>query len=196
MLAETNLEIGRDNTVVASRWANGVAADLADALLGTGGGNAISAVVLFSTFGALAGIVLTGPRVYLAMAQDGLLFRWLSGVHPRYQTPHRAIVLQAVCASLLVATGTFRVLFTRVVYTEWIFFGLMALGLMRLRKRGAPRDYSVPLYPVLPVAFALAAFVVVGSLIAQNPKETLAGLGLVLLGIPVYFVSRRRPLTP
>jgi APA family basic amino acid/polyamine antiporter len=176
-----------------------VAADLADTLLGTGGGNAISAVVLFSTFGALAGIVLTGPRVYLAMAQDGLLFRWLSGVHPRFQTPHRAIVLQAGWASVLVATGTFRVLFTRVVYTEWIFFGLLALGLMRLRKRGAPRDYSVPLYPVLPVVFALVSFVVVGSLIAQNPKETLAGLGLVLLGIPVYFISRRggpRPLTP
>ncbi|HEV8612270.1 MAG TPA: amino acid permease [Gemmatimonadales bacterium] len=169
-----------------------VAADLADTLLGTGGGNAISGIVMFSTFGALAGIVLTGPRVYLAMAQDGLLFRWLGGIHPRYQTPHRAIALQAGWASLLVATGTFRVLFTRVVYTEWIFFGLMAIGLMLLRRRpGLTRDYSIWGYPVLPIVFALAAFAVVVNQIVANPAETLTGLGLVLLGIPVYFFSRR-----
>jgi len=90
---------------------------------------------MFSTFGGLAGIILAGPRVYLAMAQDGLLFRWAGAIHPRHQTPHRAILLQAVWASVLVATGTFRTLFTLVVYTEWIFFGLMAVGLFRLRRR-------------------------------------------------------------
>lgn len=174
-----------------------VAADLADMLLGRGGGGAISAVVMFSTFGALAGIVLTGPRVYLAMAQDGLLFRWLGGIHPRYQTPHRAIVLQAVCASILVATGTFRALFTRVVYTEWIFFGLLAIGLLLLRRRpGLQRDYSVWGYPVLPLLFALAAFAVVVNQVVASPAETLSGLGLVLAGLPVYYLWARKGLAP
>ena len=166
-----------------------VAADLADTLLGTGGGNAISVVVLFSTFGALAGIVLTGPRVYLAMAQDGLLFRWLGEIHSRFQTPHRAIVLQAVWASVLVATGSFRALFTRVVYTEWIFFALMAVGLMRLRRRPElTRDYAIWGYPVLPLIFVVAALLVVVNQIVANPAETLTGLGLVLAGLPVFYL--------
>ncbi|HLB55310.1 MAG TPA: amino acid permease [Gemmatimonadales bacterium] len=168
-----------------------VAADLAEALLGTGGGNAVAALVMFSTFGALAGIVLTGPRVYLAMAEDGLLFRWVGGIHPRFQTPHRAILLQGAWASVLVATGTFRALFTRVIYTEWIFFGILAIGLMILRRRPRlAREYSMWGYPVLPVIFALAAFAVVVSQVAANPTDTATGLGLVLLGLPVYYISR------
>lgn len=165
-----------------------VAADLADVLVGAGGGNAVSVLVMFSTFGALAGIILTGPRVYLAMAQDGVLFRWAGAIHPRYQTPHRAIVLQAVWSSVLVATGTFRALFTRVIYTEWIFFGMLAIGLILLRKRaGVTREYSMPGYPVLPVMFALASFAVVVSQVVADPLNTAIGLGIVLLGVPVYY---------
>ena len=169
-----------------------VAADLADALLGPGGGNAIAVLVMFSTFGALAGIVLTGPRVYLAMAQDGLLFRWAGAIHPRYLTPHRAILLQAVWASVLVATGTFRDLFTRVIYTEWIFFGILAIALIRLRRRpGLDRQYSMWGYPVLPAVFVIAALGLVASAVATNPVETATGLGLVLIGLPVYYVAKR-----
>ena len=92
-----------------------VAADAADAVWGSGGGAMMSALVIFSAFGALAGIILAGPRVYYAMAPDGLLFRWAGAVHPIYKTPHRAIVLQAVWSCVLVATGSYRVLFTRVI---------------------------------------------------------------------------------
>jgi APA family basic amino acid/polyamine antiporter len=169
-----------------------VAADLADRLLSGGGGVAVSVIVMFSTFGALAGIILAGPRVYLAMANDGLLFRWAGAVHPRFQTPHRAIVLQAIWASVLVALSSFRGLFLQVVYTEWIFFGLMALGLFALRRRpGLRRGYSVWGYPLLPAVFALAAFTVVASRIYADPQSTLKGLGLVLLGVPVYFMWAR-----
>jgi len=174
-----------------------VAADLADRLLSGGGGVAVSAIVMFSTFGALAGIILAGPRVYLAMANDGLLFRWAGAVHPRFQTPHRAIVLQAIWASVLVALSSFRGLFLQVVYTEWIFFGLMALGLYALRRRPElRRGYSVWGYPLLPAIFALAAFTVVASRIYADPGSTLKGLGLVLLGVPVYFLwARTRDLS-
>jgi len=208
-----------------------VAADAADAVLGSGGGAMMSGLVIFSAFGALAGIVLAGPRVYYAMAQDGLLFRWAGAVHPRFHTPHRAIVLQAIWSSVLVATGTYRALFTRVIYTEWIFFGLMALGLLILRRRdardaarepnraGSPdgneahsakhvetagaataqnapaaearrpyhADYRIWGYPAVPIVFALSAFAIVINQVIDSPIESLTGLSLVLIGLPVYY---------
>jgi len=181
------------------RTSTRVAADAADAIWGTGGGAMMSALVIFSAFGALAGIVLAGPRVYYAMAQDGLLFRWAAAVHPRYHTPHRAIVLQGVWSCALVATGTYRALFTRVIYTEWIFFGLMALGLVMLRRRGVSGDYRVWGGPVIPAVFALSAFAIVVNQVIDSPVDSLTGLALVLAGLPVYYVWTRRgdgPTTP
>ncbi len=174
-----------------------VAADLAEAILGPGGARLIAILVIFSAFGALAGIVLAGPRVYLAMSRDGLLFQWAGAIHPKHLTPHWAILLQAVWASVLVATGTFRDLVSRVIYTEWIFFGIMALGLMLLRRRaGLSRDYSVPGYPLLPVVFAVVAFAVAMHEVLAAPQRTLTGLGLVLLGLPVYYLWARKTPSP
>ncbi len=170
-----------------------VAADAAEAVIGRRGGATISAVVIFSTFGAVSGIILVGPRVYFAMARDGLLFRWMAAVHPRFQTPHRAILLQAIWASVLVATGTYRALFTRVIYTEWIFFGLMVLGLFLLRRRPnyAP-TYRTWGYPILPAIFILASFFIVANQIVSEPHESLTGLGIVALGLPVYYLWARK----
>jgi APA family basic amino acid/polyamine antiporter len=164
-----------------------VAADLADAVLGFGGGAVMSGLVIFSTFGALSGIILAGPRVYYAMAQDGLLFPSAGRVHPRFRTPGQAIALQAVWASVLVASGTYRALFSRVIYTEWLFFGLLAIGLIRLRGRAdLKRGYSILGYPVIPIVFALASFFIVFNHIAANARDSAYGLSLVLLGLPVY----------
>jgi APA family basic amino acid/polyamine antiporter len=173
-----------------------VAADFADTLLGAGGAGAMSIIVMFSALGALTGIILAGPRVYYAMSRDGLLFRWFGDVHPTYRTPHRAIVLQGVWSSALVATGTFRALFTRVVYTEWIFFALVAVGLIVLRRRGTVRRrYSIPGYPLLPLIFIASSLAVAVFAIVSNPADSIIGLSLVLSGIPIYFVWRRaRPL--
>ncbi|HEV8129615.1 MAG TPA: amino acid permease, partial [Acidobacteriota bacterium] len=170
-----------------------VAADAAEAVIGPGAGSAISVLVIFSTFGAVNGIILAGPRVYFAMARDGLLFRWIAAVHPRFQTPHRAIVMQAIWASVLVATGTYRTLFTRVIYTEWIFFGLMVLGLFLLRRK---RDYAPSFrawgYPILPAVFILASAFIVTNQIMSDPRESATGLGLVALGWPVYYLWARK----
>ena len=153
----------------------------------------MSSLVIFSTFGALSGIILCGPRVYYAMAQDGLLFRWAGKIHPRYKTPHKAIFLQAVWSSVLVATGTYRILFTRVIYTEWAFFGLMAIGLFILRKRsGIVRGYRVWGYPVVPALFIIASFAIVVNQIVSDPKESLFGLSLVLIGLPMYYLWTKR----
>jgi len=177
-------------TVVSS---SRVAADAADAVLGGGGAAVMSALVVFSSFGALSGIVLAGPRAYLSMAEDGLLFRWAAEVHPRFRTPHRAITLQAMWAAVLIATGSYRVLVARVIYTEWIFFALMALGLLTLRRRAAYAPaYRAPLFPVLPVIFATISLLVVVNQIAAQPFDSAVGLLLVLAGWPIYQMWLRR----
>ena len=170
-----------------------VAADAADALVG-GGAGIMSGLVIFSTFGALNGIILAGPRVYYSMAQDGLLFRWAGRAHPTFRTPHRAIVLQGVWASALVFTGTYSQLFSRVIYVEWIFFGLMALGLFILRLRpGYAPAYRVGGYPVVAGLFTLAALVIAVNRFVTEPLEAVVGLGIVLLGVPVYYIWLARP---
>jgi basic amino acid/polyamine antiporter, APA family len=169
------------------------ATDAARAVIGARGAAIVAGIVVVSTLGALNGIVLAGPRVYYAMAQDGLLFRWIGAVHPRFRTPHRAIVLQAAWASVLVVTGNYESLFSRVVYTEWIFFAMMAVGLLMLRARaGYAPAYRAPGLPALPLLFALAAAAVASFQIASAPLESAPSIALVLLGLPVYAVWARR----
>ena len=174
-----------------------VAADFADAAVGGSGSQIMSALVVLSTLGAMNGVILAGPRVYLAMAGDGLLFRWVGAVHEKYRTPHRAIALQAVWSSVLVVTGTYRALFTRVVYTEWIFFGMLAVALFVLRRRAA---YAPPYrawgYPFLPALFAVATAAIVLNQVIHEPIGSALGLGFVLAGLPVYYIWARDKRTP
>ena len=146
-----------------------VAADAAQAVAGPRGASLISALVILSATGVLNGVILAGPRTYYAMAREGLAFRWLASLR-------HAIVLQALWSCILVATGTYRALFTRVIYTEWLFFALMAIGLMRLRGRLA----------FVPVTFAIAAVIVAAIQIAADPMQAATGLLIVVLGLPVY----------
>lgn len=166
-----------------------VAADAAQAVAGARGAAAISALVILSAVGVLNGVILAGPRTYFAMAQEGLAFRWLGAVHPRFRTPHRTILLQAVWSSVLVATGTYRALFTRVVYTEWLFFALLTVGLARLRHNPAyAPPYRLWGYPVTPLVFAAAALAVAAVQIAADPAQAAGGLLIVMLGLPVYTI--------
>jgi APA family basic amino acid/polyamine antiporter len=178
-----------DRVIASTR----VAADTFEALVGPWGGSFVSALVMFSAFGALNGVILAGPRVYYSMAQDGLLFKAAAEVHPRYRTPGRAIVLQAVWAAVLVFTGTYRQLFTRVIYTEWIFFALLAVGVVLLRRRVdyAPR-WKMPGVPAIPIAFALVSFAIAFNQIRVDPVNSTIGLLIVLVGLPVYWLWGRR----
>jgi APA family basic amino acid/polyamine antiporter len=169
-----------------------VAADAASAVLGSGGAKVASLIVTVSILGALSGVVLAGPRLYWAMARDGLLFRGLAVVHPRFQSPHRAVVLQAIWASVLVATGSYRALFTRVVYTEWLFFGAMALGLLLLRRREGFRPaYRAPGGALLPLVFVAASALIVVNQVISEPLSSGLGLVFVLAGLPVYLAWQR-----
>jgi len=166
-----------------------VAADAAQAMAGPRGAAAISALVILSAIGVLNGVILAGPRTYFAMADEGLAFSWLRHVHPRFHTPDRTILIQAVWSCVLVGTGTYRDLFTRVIYTEWLFFALMGIGLFRLRRRA---DY-VPVYriwgyPAVPALFIGASLVVAAIQIAADPWRAATGLAIVVLGLPVYYL--------
>jgi APA family basic amino acid/polyamine antiporter len=184
-----------DRVIASTR----VAADTFEALVGSWGGSFVAALVMFSAFGALNGVILAGPRVYYSMAQDGLLFKGAAAVHPRYRTPGRAIVLQGVWAAVLVWTGTYRELVSRVIYTEWIFFGLLALGVVILRRRdGYSPQWRMPGVPYVPIAFALFSFAIALNEILTNPLNAMIGLLLVVIGLPVYWIwlrgSRRETL--
>ena len=166
-----------------------VAADAAFAMAGARGASLISALVILSAVGVLNGVILAGPRTYFAMAADRLAFRWLSQVHPRFRTPGRAIVLQALWSCALVATGTYRDLFTRVIYTEWLFFALMTIGLIRLRRTpGHVPVYRAWGYPWVQLIFTVAAVVVAIVSILADPLKAAEGLALVVLGLPVYYL--------
>ena len=166
-----------------------------DATLATGGptvASAISVLVIVSSFGAMSGIVLAGPRVYYAMAADGLLFTWMGAVHAEHRTPYLAILMQAAWSSVLVLTGTYGVIVSRVIYTEWIFFAALALGTMMLRRR--PRyapAFRAWGFPVAPAVFALVCFAIVLNQMATDPRESVTGLALVAAGLPVYYFWRR-----
>jgi len=170
------------------RTSTRIAADAADAIFGRGGEVVLSILVLVSTFGSLTGIILTGPRMYFSMARDGLAPQLLGKIHTRYQTPAAAIAAQALWASVLAATGAYRTLFTRVVYTEWLFFALLAAGLFVLRCRDDYRPaYRTWGYPAVPAVFIAASLAVVLHQFMADPFEAVFGLGIVAAGVPVYY---------
>jgi APA family basic amino acid/polyamine antiporter len=169
-----------------------VAADTFERLVGPIGGSLVSALVMFSAFGALNGVILAGPRVYYQMAEDGLLFNWAAAVHPLYKTPGRAMLLQAVWGTVLVGTGTYRQLVGRVIYTEWIFFALLAIGVVILRRRAGyvPR-WRMPGVPLIPIVFAVVSFAIVINQVRVDPLNSAIGLGMVVIGLPVYWIWGR-----
>ena len=166
-----------------------IAAEATEKVLGAGVGGAIAALVIISALGGLNGIILAGPRVYFAMAQDGLAFRWMAAVHPTRQTPFLAIAAQAVWACVLVGTNSYRQLFTRVVYTEWLFFALLAAGLFVLRRNQQYQpQFLARGFPVGPALFIIASVGIALNQVRANPADSIIGLGLLLAGLPVYFV--------
>jgi APA family basic amino acid/polyamine antiporter len=169
-----------------------IAFDATSATAGPRAAKAISVLVIVSSFGAMSGIILAGPRVYYAMAEDGLLFAWMGAVHRRHRTPYLAIATQAIWSSVLVLTGTYGVIVSRVVYTEWIFFGALALGTIALRRSHAYTPaFRAWGFPIVPVVFALVCLAIASNQIAGDPRESLTGLALVAAGLPVYYVWRR-----
>lgn len=171
-----------------------VAADATAAAFGAFSGRALSVLALVSIFSAANGLMMTAPRLYFAMARDGVFFARLARVSERLGTPAPAIVCLAAWSVLLAVTGTFQQLLTYVVFAGWIFYGLGALAVFASRRRlpDAPRPFRTPGYPVTPLVFALGAAALVANTLVGQPRQAAIGLGVVLIGAPVFFVWRAR----
>ncbi len=169
------------------------AAQAGEALFGPAGGQVFSAVVIFAVLGSLAVIIMSAPRVYFAMARDRLFFESAARLHPRYGTPARAIVVQAALASLLVLTGKFDQIIGYFVFAVVLFVGLTVAGLFVVRRRGAGHtEYTTPFYPATPAVFLLLTLLLLILLAAGGPKQAASGVGVVALGLPVYYLFFRR----
>jgi basic amino acid/polyamine antiporter, APA family len=169
-----------------------VASDTMVRVLGAGGAAAVAAMVLVSTFGALNGTILVNPRVLYAMAIEGLLFRQLGRVHRRFNTPHVAITIYSALALIFVWSRSFEQLIESFVLGTWPWLALAVAAVIVLRRRrpDLARPYRTPGYPFVPLIFISGTLLVVGTALVEHPTTTLVGVGLTLLGVPLYFLSR------
>lgn len=172
-----------------------IASDAMSVVLGPTGGTLIAITIFISTFGTTGIYTLTAPRIYYAMANDGVFFKKVAEVHPRFGTPVLAIVLQSLWAIVLILFwGTFESLISYVVFTDWIFFALAAFSvfLFRRRKPEADRPYRTSGYPVTPLFFVVISSLFVIYTLFEKPAEAIAGLAFLILGVPVYHFWRKR----
>ena len=159
------------------------------------GGVLIAVLIAISTFGTLGIYTLSAPRIYYAMSRDGLFFKKLAYVHPRFRTPVYAVLAQSLWAvMLLLFWGTFEDLITYVVFTDWIFFCLTAVGIFIFRRthKGTPRPYRTLGYPIVPLTFILITFGFVIITLIEKPVHAWAGLILMVVALPIYFTFKRR----
>jgi basic amino acid/polyamine antiporter, APA family len=174
------------------------AADAVSSVFGSRGRGIIAAGIAASTFGFLNLVILVSPRVYQAMARDGLFFPSLARLHSRYRTPAAAIVFQAAWAIVLTLTGRYGDLLDYVVFGDWIFFAAVAstVFVFRARERTGQESSSLrfrmPGFPILPLAFILAAIYVVLGSVASNPANAVKGTVLMFLGVPVFLYWQGR----
>ncbi|HJQ24154.1 MAG TPA: amino acid permease [Blastocatellia bacterium] len=186
-----------------------VAADVAYRIIGDAGVNLVSMAVMISAFGTLNGSMMTGPRIFFAMADDGLFFKQIAAVHPRFKTPYLAISLAATLAIIFVMVRTFEQLSDTFVLGIWPFYALGVAAVYRLRRKrpDLPRTYKTLGYPVTPALFILAVLVLIGNALVGDVRYYLAKLAggpnphewsgalmvaaIILAGIPAYYLWTR-----
>lgn len=167
-----------------------IAADAVGVVLGPAAAKAIAVAILVSTLSAANSLILTSTRVFYAMAADGIFFRSLAHIHPRFNTPAFAVAAGSAWSMILAATGSFEQLLTYVVFSAWMFYGLGAACVFVYRRRAASekRPYSVPGYPLTPILFIAAAVAIVLNTIVAEPRRAAFGMIIVLLGAPAFFL--------
>ncbi len=169
------------------------AAQVGEVIFGRTAASAFAVFVVVAVLGTLSVIIMSAPRVYFAMARDGLFFPAAAALHPRFKTPARCIALQAILASILVLSGTFEEIISYFFFIVLVFIGLSVFGLFLLRRRPTPTlVYSTPGYPFTPILFLLLLLVMLFLLGVGQPKQSFLGAGIVALGVPVYYLVFRR----
>ena len=171
-------------------------AQVGEVLFGAPGGTIFAAIVVVCLIGSLAALIMSAPRVYYAMAQDGLFLKAVAHTHPRFGTPMNAILIQGTIAAFLVLIGTFEQIISYAIFIVVFFLGLTVAGLFILRPR-RPASTSViltPGYPFTPLAFLVLVALMLGLVGAHAPEQALLGVTVVLAGLPVYELLRRKGL--
>jgi APA family basic amino acid/polyamine antiporter len=163
-------------------------------LFGPVGGGLMAAVAIVSLLASLSAMTLAGPRVYYAMARDGVFFRVAAAVHPRYRTPATAIVLQAAWSALLVLIAGADALVTYTGFAIVLFSGaaVMALFVLRAREPDAPRPFRAWGYPIAPGVYVAVSIVILGNALWEAPAATGAGALVIAAGLPLYWWQRKR----
>ena len=170
---------------------NDIAASVVAAtILGKNGSIFISVLILLSTFGALNGLIITYARLYYKMAQDGFFFKQAANTHPRFNTPHVSLIISMVISCILVFSGTFDMLTDIIVFAGFLFYALLAIGLIQMKRKGkiSARLIGYPVVPMLFIVFSLALLV---NTCIEQPKQTMFGVCLMLTGIPFYYFFKR-----
>ncbi len=169
-----------------------VASDMALMTFGAFGSLFVSLLVVVSTAGSVNGAVISGSRVFFAMARDGLFFERVGRVQPRFQTPANSLIVLAIVSATYCLLGTFQQIIRYFVFHAMIWFMLVTLGVIILRRRlpDVARPFKVPWYPLPPILFLLVAGGLAYQLLVNNPRDTLIGVGVIVLSVPVYFVWR------
>ena len=170
-----------------------VAGEMMRRILGDPGAAAVSIAAMISIFAALNGSILTGSRVPYAAARDGLFFKAIGRVNVNYHTPAVSILALSAWAAVLVLSGRYEQLFTYVIFASWILYGMTAAAVIVLRRKrpDLPRPYRTWGYPWVPAVFVLVAFALILSTLLDSPRESLMGIGLIVLGLPFYFYWKR-----
>ncbi len=166
-----------------------IAAASMQAIVGPWAAKLVALTILISVFSGMNSVVLTAPRVFYAMARDGVFFRKLANVHPRFRTPATAVIALGVWSAALAMMGSFQKLIGYAMFVAWIFYGLGGASVFPLRRReaGVERPFRVPGYPWTPAVFVASAFALVVNVIVATPWDAAKGLAIVLLGCPVYW---------
>jgi APA family basic amino acid/polyamine antiporter len=169
-----------------------IASAVAEAIIGSSGAALVAIAVMISTFGCNNGLILAGPRVYYAMAKDGLFFKSVGCVN-RQNIPWVALWVQCVWACVLCLSGTYGQLLEFLVFAVVMFYILTVLGLflLRFRRPGMERPYRVFCYPVLPAIYLLLALTIEVQLLRYKPQYTWPGLAIILSGVPVYWLWQK-----
>jgi len=171
------------------------AAQAGEALFGPAGGRVFAAIVIVAVAGSLLALLMALPRVYYAMARDGVFFKSVANVHPRFGTPTRAVAIQATLASVLVLLGTFQQILSYFIFVTVAFLALTVVGLIVLRRREGAAAYHTSGYPLTPALFLILVVVLLFLLAGHNPREAALGVAIVALGIPLYLLVFRGRFT-
>lgn len=167
------------------------AAAMAGKLMGKTGTVFIAILIMISTFSSLNVGIIIYPRLYFKMAREGFFFKKASNVHPVFRTPYVSLIHSMIWTCVLVVSGTFDLLSDMVVFTTFLFYGLLAWGLIKMKRKGVITAKVIG-YPIIPVIVILFSAVLLINTIMVQPKQTLFGISLILTGIPFYFYFRRK----